>query len=187
MPYSRIQLCHMANVARHMSQNLSRHIKKEFFANYISIYKNCWWENTYALYAAPKITSRYSRWPYRCGKPLMRPTFCQFSRCAAFYNMPQHTETVLKSHRIWRLHYFWHLPLLHFAVWHSVDTLLCYDIRSMFIWLKGVWNKVILCISFSFQKNLEKLNVPQLLHSPVEKYSRGPRLVFANGEWDGSL
>ncbi len=32
-------------------------IKKEFLANYVSVYKNCGMRNIYASYAAPKIMS----------------------------------------------------------------------------------------------------------------------------------
>ncbi len=36
------------------------HTKKEFFANYISVYKNCEIRNMYVSYAEPKIVSHYS-------------------------------------------------------------------------------------------------------------------------------
>ncbi len=71
------------------------HIKKEFLANYFPVYKNCIMKKTYASYAAPKITSHYSK------------TFddtdtlpIKFSCSAAFCNMLQLGETMPKPHRI---------------------------------------------------------------------------------------
>ncbi len=74
------------------------HIKKEFFANYISVYRNCGTRNVYTSYATPKIMSHYS------GRQILaQQTFdktdillIEFSYCAAFCNMPRHTETVPK-------------------------------------------------------------------------------------------
>ncbi len=110
----------------HAAKLIASGIKKEFCANYISVYKNCGTRNRYTSYAASKITSLYKQRQISAQHTFDETDILpiEFSCSMAFCDTPQHVETVPKLHRI-NLHYFWHLQsciLLHFAARHRVDA-----------------------------------------------------------------
>ncbi len=78
------------------------HIKKEFFANYVSLYKNWGMRNTFASYAALKITSHYS-WQQISVYQTFDDTnilTIKFSCHKTFCNKPQNAGTMPKPRRI---------------------------------------------------------------------------------------
>ncbi len=108
------------------------HIKTEFFANYISVYKNCEWEIRIHRMPCHKLRLTAADGKYQGDKSLIRPTFCRSNFHAA-----QHSATC-RTMQIWcqscaamtstlflafvtgRSHI-----LLHFTMWHSVDIPYC--------------------------------------------------------------
>ncbi len=85
------------------------HIKKEFFANYISVYKNCEMRNMYAPYATPKIMSlQLVAWWHIAAWQIFDETdilLIKFSCCVSFCNMLRHAETMPHCHLLCFRHF----------------------------------------------------------------------------------
>ncbi len=109
------------------------HIKEEFFTNYISVYKNWGPRNTYASYAAPKMTCTLqltanigaaNLWWYR-----------HFAdRIFMLRGILQHAAS-WGSHAgatpHWRLHYFQYLP--------RGEVALCCILPHGIVWSTFIW------------------------------------------------